>query len=508
MDFGEYPMMIARSGRMAFTTSTLTIVTNACLFLLPSFISKKLTKVSSTDKTKLPTTEKTRTPSTEKITGIPALDGLRGLACLFVFNEHLTYNLTQTFLYGYGVDDRRFMVQFPFLRIPWSGFSMVAIFYVISGYVLSYKPLRLMRAGDDAAVHKTLVSSIFRRGLRLYLPPFAAVLICGFLIWAGVFQAATTVFEHENNYMGLHEPIPPRLDTLISQMYDALKNACNMLKIWDWASRSISAGHYDLHTWTIVIEIRSSMALFLLLAATARLKHWCRLLVVVLFAFFCVATDREDVLLFTSGMLVAEIDMMRKHRGTSISLPGLPIRDVRKSSLEGAVWLMMFIAGLFFASTATVGGDSTPGYRILSELVPACFSDRAAFLRAIGAVLTTWSVANSRLLEPIFTNSLASYLGKISFALYLVHGNVLKTIGYMAMPVIYAITGDGTRAGQSTDGIVKAWVLMVLAVVPLTFWVADIFWRAVDIPCVRFARWLEGVMTNTGDDGYTKIAHA
>lgn len=47
---------------------------------------------------------------------------------------------------------------------------MVAIFFILSGYVLSYKPLQLAREGDTRALYDNLSSAAFRRTPRLFLP--------------------------------------------------------------------------------------------------------------------------------------------------------------------------------------------------------------------------------------------------------------------------------------------------------------------------------------------------
>lgn len=203
---------------------------------------------------------------------IAALDGLRGIACLFVFNEHFTYNYSHNLLYGYGVEGRRSVVQWPFIRVFWSGFSMVAIFFVISGYVLSYKPLRQIRARQAAQLQHALASSVFRRAIRLYLPSMIAVVICGLLTWTGAFTYATGVTHSEKaTPFQLHESTPPHYDSFVGQLGDAIKNAWWMTFFWRWDSTT-TPGDYDLHLWTIPTEFRCSMVLFLTLIATSRLR--------------------------------------------------------------------------------------------------------------------------------------------------------------------------------------------------------------------------------------------
>src|ERR1700760_339690 len=65
---------------------------------------------------------------------------------------------------------------------------MVAIFFVISGYVLSYRSLKLAREGKPIQLLDSLASSVFRRWLRLHLPvldsTFTAFLLTRYSLWS------------------------------------------------------------------------------------------------------------------------------------------------------------------------------------------------------------------------------------------------------------------------------------------------------------------------------------
>lgn len=46
----------------------------------------------------------------------------------------------------------------------------MSTFFVISGYVLSTKPMSLIHVGDQAKLADSLGSALFRRRLRLFIP--------------------------------------------------------------------------------------------------------------------------------------------------------------------------------------------------------------------------------------------------------------------------------------------------------------------------------------------------
>ncbi|CAI4214057.1 unnamed protein product [Parascedosporium putredinis] len=179
------------------------------------------------------------------------LDGLRGLAACAVFAFHYTDYNHKSFLphYGGNGDAGSSLIQLPFLRLIYSGAPMVHVFFVISGFALSCRPLQALyarpaistapssfssAAPTSAAVAKSLAilsSSALRRPIRLLLD-----LLHGFM------KPKDTVFE-----------------ALYEWAHDALKNLA-----WPW---NFDAGslrsRYDPHLWTIPIELSHSLFLFL-----------------------------------------------------------------------------------------------------------------------------------------------------------------------------------------------------------------------------------------------------
>ncbi|KAH0036597.1 hypothetical protein KCU78_g1876, partial [Aureobasidium melanogenum] len=105
------------------------------------------------------------------------LDGLRGFAALLVFSlHHQVWGHSGTggeFILenAFGWNGVYQLICFPGIRILFSGGHLaVAIFFVISGYVLSVKPLTLLQSGDMMKMSENLASALFRRWLRLYIP--------------------------------------------------------------------------------------------------------------------------------------------------------------------------------------------------------------------------------------------------------------------------------------------------------------------------------------------------
>jgi peptidoglycan/LPS O-acetylase OafA/YrhL len=128
----------------------------------------------------------------------------------------------------------------------------------------------------------------------------------------------------------------------------------------------------------------------------------------------------------------------------------------------------------------------TPGWGFLSLLIPKWFSDKYRYWQCVGSILLVLATNHSKTLQRPFNTAFVQYFGKISYAIYLVHGPVLHVVGYTIEPWAWSITGHETK-GQYIAGFILGSIL----VVPATVWAADLFWRAFDAPTVRFARWLE-----------------
>lgn len=436
----------------------------------------------------------------KKLHDIAALDGLRGWACLLVFNFHFFFIYTYNTHIGWGFNKQYFgLHHLPIIHMFYSGHIMVAIFFVISGYVLSYRPLKTIRSGAHDQTFTVLASATFRRGLRLYVPSMVGLFCVFIAVRLGLYDYSSWIVNNSRLVTGLNEQNPIVFQSLYVQMWDLYWTICRLMNFFDWG---LYYNNYNPHLWTIPVEFRSSMVLFLVILGVSRFPTRIRLGLELAIIWWIIRWGRWDVVLFLSGLVLAEIDLMNgiwEHETNNNTTPAslststtTTTIDLEKSAHSvrrrnrAAIWILVFIFGLYCGSSPNAGLGLTPGYVWLHKLIPKTYGEPHRFPQTIGAVLIVASINNSKLIQKIFLNSLSQYLGQISYAFYVVHGPLLHSLGFSLMYNIWEITGRETEF-QWCLGAFIGWIICL----PISLWLADIFWRAVDIPSVKFARQLE-----------------
>lgn len=470
------------------TSSLRNIIGRATFALLPSFIQSRIYKDDNA--------------KPERLYPTSYLDGMRGLAALFVFFCHYAYgSFVITKGYGFVQDGIKndHLLQLPILRLLYSGPPMVCVFFVISGYALSLKPLKLMRTRSWDSLSTTMTSSIFRRGLRLFLPTTISTFMVLLLVRYGFYETNRSFAYDQSFFHNVREHHPEQLESFSAQFYDWTQKVFAFVHIWNWEPFGGSTP-YDVHLWTIPVEFRCSMVLFLVLMGVARVRTWIRWFVLLMITYFTYRSDRWEMILFLAGTCLAELDLIRIARRNSsssnaVSSP-LPIanpilNEKTMTTPQGKAVKKYFlvlagIVALYLMSQPDEDFAETPGWIYLSSLIPEWFSEKYRYWQGIGSILLVLATNFSPALQRPFNTSFVRYFGKISYAIYLIHGPVLHTVGYSIMKWAWGVTGVETQAQY-----VNGFVLGSLFVVPVVVWAADLFWRACDAPTVQFARWIE-----------------
>lgn len=454
------------------------------------------------------------------------LDGLRGWAALAVVIGHFSNNYFSSVNLGYGVPlhhgerkpwynvphgankthitdetliDNKHVLQLPFLRLLAYGDPMVAIFFVVSGYSLSLKQISLARQGASSrsGLLQSLSSSIIRRPIRLFLPGFISTLILALVVGFGMTTTADNLIgDAVRHGAKLHKtPDPFWLYFRGWTSEGPPKTLPSMTdQLWDWYSdmykstnpftsgTGITFPYYDGHLWTIPIEYKCSILLFVTQLTLAAVTTRKRLMITTTLAVSALCyVGRWPMACFWAGMLICEFDMM-------FLSPSTPILRHRLA------WVAAAIFGAYLMSYPANYPERTPWSWPVWAVISWLPGDQKRIPHTIGACLVTAAVSSHASLGGFFSNGLSRYLGRISFAIYLVHGPMWRTLGHYT-----TIRLLGPDAHELSDySYHRACIYSFLSIFPIILYLSDMFTRLVDEPVVRFARSVE--MWITKDD--------
>ena len=242
------------------------------------------------------------------------LDGLRGFAAFLVYWHHhqlwAHQDSAKILESGFGFDKKYYFASFHFARTFFTGGHFaVAIFFVISGYVLSAKPLQLIYAGEWTKLNDNLASAVFRRWPRLYIPIICTTFL--FLTLHHTFGFWTASVNWESSYKDG-----------IWMWYAEFKNFSYVFNAGGepWFT-------YNPHLWTIPHELKGSVIVYTTVLALSRCtKHarlWC---LVTLIFYFLYIVDGWNCALFTAGILLCELDFLAER--SELPIPLLPSRSI------------------------------------------------------------------------------------------------------------------------------------------------------------------------------------
>lgn len=478
--------------------ATAALIRGILLAALPSFLADHFTH------------DRQRRSSKQHATSY--LDGLRGLAACAVFAYHYTDYNHKHFLphYGYGTDGKgSSILQLPYIRLLYSGTPMVHIFFVISGFSLAFRPLRMLHSTtcssnspDPSAIakcHTSLASSAFRRPLRIFGPP----------------MVATSITAAIQQHM---KPQETKWKQFNMWSEDFFRNIANP---WTWEEGSLKS-RYNPHLWTIPVEFVHSMFLFLIILMASRQRTpLARQALLVFVMIFVLVSDRWACFEFVAGAFLADIylhgqlcmpaeskneDLITPIQSFCMN-PTYSHSNLHKiiSSLfpvcRKMLNIFVLLAAGYILSWPPREADMTPSYLWIQSLIPQGVvgteleSVRDIWL-ALAAVSAVWVSGRLTLVKRVLNSGFAQYAGKISFSFYLLQHTVLNliqhhTLGAEANADEEAWGVRGMTGIQTPFQRTVAWLIGLFIIGSALVWAADLFTRLVDGPIVKFAKWLE-----------------
>jgi peptidoglycan/LPS O-acetylase OafA/YrhL len=299
---------------------------------------------------------------------IEFLDSIRGLAALFVLLGHTmgAFDWPASFIAK---------AHWPFIAILSAGVEAVAMFFLLSGYVLS-KPY----VETGPATRRIFLPTFYlRRFLRIWPPWFFAFIASIFAKNILFFHPATQ--PAVTSWLGRFWNAPLTVQDFFRQCVFQLHDATRLLLNQDWS---------------LGVELKGSALIPLFLICARRKNLWLIFLVAVLLLIF--AGTGHYYVTFIIGVLVAQYESYWITRVVRLG------RAARAALLIGGLLLYQ-------------------GY----DFFLAVFQDTPSVLKykygwvvtAIGCALILISVLGSQTLQRTLNCKPIAFLGRISYSVYL-----------------------------------------------------------------------------------------
>lgn len=333
------------------------------------------------------------------------------------------------------------------LSVLISGAFAVAIFFVLSGFVLtigffnSGKPESIMRIAG-------------KRYLRLMIPALASILLTLVVIAVGLNVFKDQVFDITGS-VWLRDLWPS-----VGSVTSAFNQG-----VWGVFFSPVTDTSYNPVLWTMKFELLGSLLVFAVALIFGKAKHrW------LVYLLLCLATFQTWYLAFVIGMILADLYAHKK----------VPFFTGEKNY----GWLViLLLVGIF------LGGYP---YSVPDGSIYAAFqfpglgvSENQSLYLSVASAMVLISVICLRPLSKFFGSKYISLLGKYSFSIYLVHMAVLFTAGAASFLLLQPYVGFHWAAAIST-------IVSIVVLAP----VAYLFERYVDSPAIRvsskFSNWLFG----------------
>jgi peptidoglycan/LPS O-acetylase OafA/YrhL len=322
------------------------------------------------------------------------LEGLRGIAALVVVIYHLVLGFTAKGVgvvpHGHGTLDT--LLQFALGLL--NGGAAVAVFFVLSGFILSL-PFARDRRPSRVAV------TMLKRWPRLAGLSCVACLLAFVLIrWSGHnYEVAADIIGA--GWMATHgnAPIVPEHLTWWGALREGLVGVFTRGEV-----------RFDSPLWTMRIELFCSFAVFLAAPMLFAIRSWGLRLALVGLGFYVSGTQFPATYLadFLVGIVLAML--FAEERLPDIpNLAALPLGVL-------AVYLFSFTYEQNLRIHAPLKALLPPG-------------DTGHFVWDAGAVTTIVLLLGNPLLRRIFSKRWAVWLGLLSFPIYLVHGPIMLSVG-------------------------------------------------------------------------------
>lgn len=369
------------------------------------------------------------------------LEGTRGLAAFIVMVSHFIVAFYPS-LYNGSADTLKFAseIEITIAKSPvsifYNGHLSVCIFFILSGYVLSYK---FFKYKDD----KIIVSSALRRYFRLMLPVLFSVFSAYIILKANLFY-------------NLEAAKISGSDWWLGTFYTFDANFIQMINEGAYKVFFMNQCSYNPVLWTMHYELFGSFFVFGFLSLFGQLKRRY-----ILYLIALLLTLNTYYLAFVLGMLLCDFT----HYNHSL------FNFLHNSK----IFYILFVIGFIFASYPTAVDIQGSFYGLLQLNF---ITNLISFYHIIGGFFLIVSILNISTFKKIFSHKIFLFLGKISFSMYFIHFVILcsfscflflKLIVYFSYSISFLLT----------------FFISVICIIFISYFLT----KYIDIPAIRFSKW-------------------
>lgn len=326
-------------------------------------------------------------------------------------------------------------------------------------------------------MQENVASALFRRWLRLWLPV----------------AATTFIYMCLAHYPGFYTDDYFHKATFREELWEWYTQIKNFSYLFDGSGNPFFP--YNGHIWTIPIEFRGSVAIYISAMAFSRFSRNARLLgEVALIYYFLYISDGSYYAMFMAGQVLCDLDLLAMKNELPRFLAALePYKTI--------IYYHLLVFGIYLGGVPAHTQDlnvlkKTRGWYYLSLLKPQAVFDYKWFFLFWGALFLVSAIPRIVPLKQFFESRFCQYLGRISFGLYLVHGPVLFILGdrlYSAAGWVRIRHAKGIPGWSNAFplshagplGLEWGFLLPNLVLLPVTLWVAELATRWIDGPSVR-----------------------
>ncbi len=362
----------------------------------------------------------------QKNGNVAYLDSIRGIAAFLVFINHFSLAFYPSYFSQKPEASHLNGFEMAYSITYWSfitnGGFQVAIFFVLSGFVLSRKYFLT----DDLEV---AISGLHRRFIRLYVPIAVTLIISYILLTSNLItndaSSRITLSDWFIKQWRISEPA--------SRLWGSLT----------YGTMFAGDASFDTCLWTMSYEFYGSLFVFSFLVFTHFAKRY-RLLMMFFAMYYFYMSKSPFYMAFVLGMTMCYTEQwMKKRQGiaTTIIATGLlvfslllgsipfcsPLPDSRQEAFKDIVW----------------------------DYTPWCLT--------IGAYLLVLSYVMSPLLQKIVSFKPLRFLGYISFSLYLIHPLILGSFSSSMFLSFYNSSKD------YNGSVIKVFVATVAVLIPISW---------------------------------------